>query len=435
MRFEKTSFEKTNFENSIRRQYENFPYPPIPFFALPQRNQGESLKFELGYPLAQNKRASEKVASHQGIRILVAGAGTFEALIIAQAHPYAGEIVAVDLSEASLTTLKRRLQLARIAKFPFKLPPVRLIRADLIEWLTSLGSNEKFDYILASNVLHHTQDPGQLMMALANRLKLDGLMRVVTYPKASRIWMRETSKWLRLGGLNPHHARPNQQLVRQAQQRIQKLPPHHFIRSCFDSQPEKTTATGIIDAFLNACENPYSPLEWRAASQNAGLTWIGETQTESSRSSFLDEIAPELQSYDPWIKLQILDDLLEICANPILWFKKDLDLSRPPRCHSSVQPPLPDLPSPDHYSSLEIPSHVYWEMKQNLIRVQALLQNSTLTLETLFLRLKTQVGPRVDPKNPNRILPGLALSDYDLNRILDTCDPHGSNIELRAKDR
>src|SRR5438270_702167 len=95
--------------DALRAQYERFPYPPIGRFALPLRAQGEPLRYEHGLKMA----GLGQEASSTGIRILVAGAGTLEPLVVAQAHPRAREVVAVDISRASLDRLKSRERLAR----------------------------------------------------------------------------------------------------------------------------------------------------------------------------------------------------------------------------------------------------------------------------------------------------------------------------------
>ena len=78
---------------AVRSQYESYPYPPIPLVALPRRDQGAALRMPGG---------------SEGARILVAGAGTFEAIVVARANAGAREIVAVDLSSASIRRLRAR---------------------------------------------------------------------------------------------------------------------------------------------------------------------------------------------------------------------------------------------------------------------------------------------------------------------------------------
>lgn len=377
----------------VKEQYGRFPYPPIPALALPRPGQGKTLSFELGTELAFGASRS-----HVGVRILVAGAGTFEPLVVSQAHPRAREITAVDLSDSSLGRLGNRMRLqtlSRWARLGFGPPgaPVTLECADLLEW----APREGFDYILASNVLHHAPDPARLLQRLSSWLKPEGVLRVVTYPKSSRIWMRETSAWLKGQGISSATPR----LVRRAREAILNLPSAHPVRSCFESQPEVGTEAGLVDAFLNECENPLWPLQWRNAAAAAGLELVGETQDEGSRSDFLISLVPATARLDAWSRLQVLDDLLELCANPILWFKRGE--TRPVRLPQGGVFPI---------RTAELPPRVHEELRSNLGRARALLSEAGVSLEETLEALRRETGPRVHPRDPERILPGLSILDH-----------------------
>lgn len=376
---------------AVKAQYERFPYPPVPFLALPRRDQGEQLKFELGQSFLNQTQ------THRGIRILVAGCGTLEALVVAQAHPWAQEIVAVDLSEKSLETLHRRIQWAKIARLQFRSVPIRLRCMDLHEFAKD-SSQGLFDYILLSNVVHHVPNPAELLHLITQRLKPQGLLRLVTYPKASRFWMRACALWLKEGGLTLS----SPDLKRKTLARIRQLPDNHPIRLCYESQPETQTVSGLVDAFYHICENPLSPLEWKNACIRSSLRLIGESQNETSQSRFLTEIVPELHSLGRWEKLQILDDLWELCANPILWLQRDPNLTKSPN----------DLVIPDRF-----PTSSRQEVKEGLDRIRDLIAPHQISLETLWNRFKQEVGPRVSPTHQDRILPGLALTDYPIESI------------------
>ncbi len=382
----------------VRLQYERFPYPPISRFALPQRNQGKSLSYEIASRFLKTQaKPTHPNPSHENIKILVAGAGTLEGLIVAQAHPLAKEIVALDLSQKSLEILKTRTQIARLSNRvlrPFhknRIAPIRFIQADLNQW-----EGESFDYIIASNILHHVEDPATLLKKLSSWLQPSGILRLVTYPKQSRIWMRQTSEFLKSQGLTQN----SKNLVQKAQRAISNLPLHHPLRSCFLSQPETNTCTGIIDAFFHSLENPLSPLEWEKAAFQSSLRLIGETQTETSRSSFLEELLPQTQALSPWVKLQILDDLLELCTNPILWLQKT---------HKA------DLNLNDPQLSLE---KTWPELTQSLARADLLLQKVGLRAEDAIYALKEKVGPRVSAPPHSKPLPGLSLLDYDTQSMI-----------------
>src|SRR6202041_3229615 len=134
----------------------------------------------------------------------------------------------------------RRLAWMRVARPWRKLPRVCFEVGNV----SSLNLGE-FDFVLASNILHHNSDPTQLLKALADKLKLHGVMRVVTYPKGSRYWMRETSRWLKARGLTSE----SEALVRESRRAIRELPMGNPLRSCFESQRETGTRAGLVDAF------------------------------------------------------------------------------------------------------------------------------------------------------------------------------------------
>jgi SAM-dependent methyltransferase len=328
--------------------------------------------------------AGDPDARSRGIRILVAGAGTLEALLVAQAHPQAREVVALDFSEKSLMISRRRALLARITGR--RLPPLRCVSGSLEAEAPALQGS--FDYILASNVLHHLHDPGTGLARLARWLAPGGLLRVVTYPRQSRVFMRETSRFLRAQGLDA--SQPD--LIKRARKAISGLPPG-AIRSCFESQPETCTRAGLIDAFFNARENPLAPLEWRSASRCCGLELVAESQRETSRSAFLRELLPATHVLSAWERLQVLDDLLELCANPVLWLRRTkASMTRPAARVEHVSKPLQG------------------EIADGLLRARELLSRAEIKLSAALRALRTQVGPRVGAQGEP--LPGLSVLDY-----------------------
>jgi SAM-dependent methyltransferase len=316
----------------------------------------------------------------------VAGAGTFEAVVVAQAFPEASEIVAVDLSATSLETLKRRYFLARLTRFHRHWPTLTCEARDLFDY----RPERPFDLILASNLIQHVSDPADLLLRFSNWLSPQGQLRVVTYPRSSRIWMRETRKYFENCGLTAE----TPALEKRCREKIAELPLQSAIRSCFESQPETRHAAGLIDAFFNSHENPMNFLQWRAACARAGLALTSEDQAESSRSSFLDQLLkrepPLLEN--AWTKLQVLDDLLELCANPVFWFSKT------PPAQIAFPESDPDFASPRE------------ELDFYLARARKLL--GPVPLEEVLAALKTQVGPRVSAPPEGRELPGLSILDY-----------------------
>jgi SAM-dependent methyltransferase len=369
------------FKN-LRSQYERFPYPPIPFLALPRRKQGQELKYENAGPYLSRSLSSS------GIRILVIGGGTLEPLVVSMAHPHAREIVNVDLSLRSIELLNRRLRFFNLARPFSSRAPIKSLNGDFTEMDLGL-----FDYVIASNVLHHTPDPAYALAKASSFLKPGGVLRMVTYPSGSRLWMRATSEYLKSEGVDKS---PN--IKKAALEAVRLLSITDPVRTTFESHPERGTNAGVIDAFFNACENPLTPLEWQDASENAGLSLIGESQDEGSRSSLVDNVATGLTV---WEKLQIMDDTWELCANPILWFEKRWSPSFGRESRHITQSSTKRGGPP-------------FEFK----RADDLLRKGGSCLLDWRDWLRKEVGPRVWPNQPDEILRGLSILEYPVDEIL-----------------
>lgn len=143
----------------VREQYEESPYPR--WKTIPRNLTLERVADPLRKP---------------GAKILIAGCGTGqEAAQIATVLPEA-EILAVDLSLASLAYAQ-----TQTAKLGFK--NITFRQADILQ----LGNlTERFDGIISGGVLHHLQDPLQGWKVLTGLLNPGGLMRIALYSKIAR---------------------------------------------------------------------------------------------------------------------------------------------------------------------------------------------------------------------------------------------------------
>jgi SAM-dependent methyltransferase len=144
----------------VRAQYEEFPYP---------RWRGLS-------PGALTRNAHDAALAKPGARALVAGCGTGqEALHIAAQYPET-QILAVDLSRASLGYAAEQARALGIKNVSFA-------QADILR-LREAG--RAFDYIACGGVLHHLRDPLEGWRALSDILAPGGVMRICLYSKAAR---------------------------------------------------------------------------------------------------------------------------------------------------------------------------------------------------------------------------------------------------------
>lgn len=428
----------------VRSQYERFPYPPVPALALPARGQGERLRWETGVAAARAARLGDGlVPVHDGLRILVAGAGTLEAVVVADAHPRAREVVAVDLSEASMRTLRRRVAWARVSNalrlgplLGRRLPPVRAVCADLHAW-----SGGAFDYVLADNMLQHVPDGAALLGRLASWLAPAGLLRVVTYPQMGRFWIRWTRRWLELRGVRAGMSR----LRASAAAAIGELPSPHPLRSCWDGHLETGTDAGLVDGFLHALERPLGPLAWAQAAHRAGLALVAEAQVQECRGAFLTELAPGAAPLGPWERQQVLDDLLEMSVNPIWWFRRAPRAGAAPGVAPDSSPPAPEddelgeSTPPERVAARPdgpwwLPSAPYAELGAALRRARTLLGRAGVALEDVVDTLRREVGPHIHART-GRELPLLTIGEHDPAAILATPAPWGEDAWAALAER
>lgn len=405
----------------VRAQYERHPYPPVSPFALPRRSPEPEASLALGVSLAKLR------AFPTDARILVAGCGSLEALVIARANPSARSVVAVDLSEGSLRVLERRMQLARIAQPFARQAPVELRHADLMTL-----DDGPFDAVFVSNVLQHVADPIALLERLAAQLAPHGLLRLAVYPRESRLWMRALQEHLRALGLDAQTDEPRR-TVRRA---LASLAPSSPLRMTFEVNPESRTDAGVVDAFLHAHDEPLPLATLAATTRRLGLTLLAERQTASSRSTFVEEVDATLAAriQDPFERLALLDESLELCANPVLWFARadatrattparepSAEVARPGTCRVEgttlvIEGSLAGLlPAglPPSCTALRMPNPIGARLAERVRRLDALLTPHGQSAETWLRTLAREVGPRCSAPPEEAPLPGLALSDYD----------------------
>ncbi len=169
---ELTPIEK-GVSSKVREQYEEFPYPL--WNTRPKSVSDEGA----GAPLKK-----------KGAKILIAGCGTgSEAAQAAVVFPES-DILAVDLSRASLAygTLKAK---------EFNLNNIVFAQGDIL----NLGSiNRTFDGIFSGGVLHHMEDPVKGWKVLTGLLNPGGLMRISLYSDIAREKLVKVHEIIKKGG-------------------------------------------------------------------------------------------------------------------------------------------------------------------------------------------------------------------------------------------
>ena len=154
----------------VQSQYEENPYPR---WVRPAPERPDTIANFLGgkFPLARFDRPGPGALSD----ILIAGCGTGQrAIAMARKFP-AAQMLAVDLSLASLGYARRKSQESGL--------PIAYAQADILE-LGALG--RQFDLIESLGVLHHLADPWAGARALLSVLRPGGFMLLGLYSESAR---------------------------------------------------------------------------------------------------------------------------------------------------------------------------------------------------------------------------------------------------------
>lgn len=151
---------KPGTSQEVQEQYEEFPYPR--------------------WTILQNTKKPDFVAhisDETPIKILVAGCGTGrEALTYAKVFPQA-EILAVDLSKASLAYAIMKAKELDIKNVTFR-------QADILMLETIL--KPEYDIVISCGVLVTMNDPEAGLTVIKNLLKADGYMNLALYSEIAR---------------------------------------------------------------------------------------------------------------------------------------------------------------------------------------------------------------------------------------------------------
>ena len=161
---------------SVKDQYEEFPYPRWRFPGFPIDNV-----------------IIEKIAGQDNLKMLVAGTGTGqEPVHYALALPKA-DILGIDLSFSSLSYAIRKTQQFNIKNITYR-------QADILGLKAAL--KPEYDFIVSSGVLHHMKDPLEGLDTLLGLLKPGGYMQIALYSETARRSIVRAREIIREKGLS-----------------------------------------------------------------------------------------------------------------------------------------------------------------------------------------------------------------------------------------
>jgi tetratricopeptide (TPR) repeat protein/SAM-dependent methyltransferase len=202
---------------AVKQQYEENPYPrwvkPAP------ADEPKTMEQYFGDWLE-----GREVDQDDRIHILVAGCGTGQNLIETAREFRSAQVLAVDLSLASLGYAKRQALTLGLTNITFGM-------ADILGLARTGGhapagptgvDPSAFDIVDASGVLHHMADPWAGWRALLSRLRPGGFMRVGLYSQLARRHINAARTFIAAGGYAS-----SAEDIRRARQDILALPDGH----------------------------------------------------------------------------------------------------------------------------------------------------------------------------------------------------------------
>ena len=248
---------------AVRAQYEENPYPRWVTAPSPNVDTIEDLSRRLrpDHPVRVRPRP---------VHILVAGCGTgLHPVQVSWTYPDA-EILAIDLSLASLGYAARMTEQLAI-------PNVTYRQADIL----ALGNlDRRFAIVECCGVLHHLDDPMAGWRVLAGLMEPDGLMKIALYSEKARGAVRVARQFCR--SLNFPLTSEGTRDCRNA---IMRLPDGHPARNIMHSG-DFFTLDGCRDLMMHVQEHQFTLPRIADCLQRLGLRFLELECTPATRSRF-----------------------------------------------------------------------------------------------------------------------------------------------------
>ncbi|MEE9194398.1 MAG: class I SAM-dependent methyltransferase [Alphaproteobacteria bacterium] len=247
----------------LRAQYEAFPYPPRDPEEEDRRliTGSPSHILEINHYIYAGRRDFTK-----SFRALIAGGGTGDAAIMLAQHlddaGAPGEVVYLDISSASAGIAEARAARRGLTN-------IRFVQGSVDE-LAALGLGT-FDYIDCCGVLHHLEEPGRALEALAGMLAEDGGMGVMVYAPLGRTGVYHVQALLRMLTKDAD----DEERLATARKLIGQLPPTNWLRrNPYVGDHLLSGDAGIYDLLLHSRERAFTVPEAEALVRKAGLRLV-----------------------------------------------------------------------------------------------------------------------------------------------------------------
>ncbi len=271
---------------AVQAQYEANPYPR--WSALPRTQEPQGLAAFLAARLPGLGR--EALAHGSPLRVLVAGGGTGQQPIETALGIAGAEVLAVDLSLASLAYARRQAQAMGV-------PNLRFAQADLLQ-LGRCGLS--FDLIECSGVLHHLADPLAGLAVLVGLLRPGGFLRLGLYSERGRRSVVAARALIAERGW-----RADRDGIRACRSELRQLPAEDPARGVL-AFGDYFAASPCRDLLFHVQEHRFTLPQLAEALRAHPLRFLGFELPPATRAAFLRE-HPErgaLQDLDAWDRFE-----------------------------------------------------------------------------------------------------------------------------------
>jgi 2-polyprenyl-3-methyl-5-hydroxy-6-metoxy-1,4-benzoquinol methylase len=243
----------------VRQQYEESPYPRWTKASPGGRPVTIDAYLRRRFPLAPLLASLGKVTSTKPVDILVAGCGTGQHSIETARQFAPAQVLAIDLSLASLGYAKRKTRELGLSNIDYA-------QADILQ-LPSIG--REFDVIEVSGVLHHLADPMAAWRLLLSMLRPGGFMRVGLYSRTARRGIVDARRFIARKG---YRSSPGD--IRRCRQEITSLGIDSSIRRVAGWSDFFTTSA-CRDLLFHVQEHQLTLPEIKAFLGQNGLQFLG----------------------------------------------------------------------------------------------------------------------------------------------------------------
>lgn len=250
----------------VQSQYEEHPYPRWNWTSLP-----EPIRFAVALGEVTGLLPGDTDLELERPSILVAGCGTgHQPLHTAGRFPEA-QILAVDLSRASLAYAMRKAR-------ELKHSAITFMQGDILE-LGSLG--QRFDMIECGGVLHHLADPLAGWHILTELLKRDGVMIVGLYSRLARRNLNAARSLIDERGYDS----TLEEVIRAARQELIALPAGAPARKVVGSK-DFYSMSGCRDLLFHVQEHQFDLAEISAMLDELQLEFLGFQVSQEVKQQF-----------------------------------------------------------------------------------------------------------------------------------------------------